>query len=258
MLPTALPQHPWHTVGSDLFIWNGINYVLVVDYYSCYIEIAKLTSTTTLKDIITQLKSIFARHGLPQVLRSDNGPQYSSHLFSEFLESYGISHNPSSPKYPQANGEAERAVQTIKSLLSKEGDPYLALLSYRATPLLNGYSPAELLMGRKLRTTVPSPPDTYRPFTPNQAEVQEKEKMIKEKMKQNHDCHHRATTLKPLQIGERVRITDNQSEGSIVQGPDTTHPRSYIVQTDGGGQYRRNRRSLVPIPREVNTEIGNM
>ena len=54
--------------------------------------------------------------------------------------------------YPQCNGEAERAVGTVKRLLDKESDPYL---TYRSTPLQIGYSPSELLMCRKLRSTVP-------------------------------------------------------------------------------------------------------
>ena len=60
LLPTPLPEYPWHTVGSDLFVWNGVNYILVVDCYSCYIEIAKLTSTTTSKDVITRVGKIWA------------------------------------------------------------------------------------------------------------------------------------------------------------------------------------------------------
>ena len=54
----------------------------------------------------------------------------------------------SPPVYPQANGEAERAMKTIKQLLEKNSDPYLALLAYHSTPLENGYSPSELLMER--------------------------------------------------------------------------------------------------------------
>ena len=57
--------------------------------------------------------------------------------------------------YPQANGQAERAVRMIKGLLKKcsdkAEDPYLALMAYQATPLACGYSPAELLMDCSIR-----------------------------------------------------------------------------------------------------------
>jgi len=61
----------------------------------------------------------------------------------------------SSPHYHRADGAAERGVRTIKSMLAKEKDPYLALLAYRSSPQFSSYSLAELLMGRKLRSTVP-------------------------------------------------------------------------------------------------------
>ena len=136
-----------------MFEWKKTEYLLVVDYYSRFIEVSKLTSTTA--SVITHLKSIFARHGIPQVVVSDNGPQYSAAAFSEFSKEYAFEHCTSSPKFPQANGEAERAVKTVKQLLEKNSDPYLAMLAYRSTPLENGYSPVEQLMGRKLRTTLP-------------------------------------------------------------------------------------------------------
>ena len=138
LLPSQFPDYPWQCVGSNLFAWEGMSYLLVVDYYSRYIEVARL-STTTSPAVITHLKSIFARHGIPEVFHSDNGPQYSADSFNQFAKEYGFTHNPASPRYPQGNGEAERAVKTIKTLLVKGGDPYLALLAYRSTPLENGY-----------------------------------------------------------------------------------------------------------------------
>ena len=177
MCPSELPANPWQKVGTDLFVWNQVNYLFVIDYYSRYIEIAKLVSTT-LERVINQLKSIFARHGIAQILVSDNGPQYSSSSFQEFAKKYGFQHTTSSPRYPQANGEAERAVKTVKRLLKSE-DPYLALLSYRSTPLKIGFSPAELLMGRNLRTTLPTTDRQLKRHTPNQKTVRCKDGELK-------------------------------------------------------------------------------
>ena len=64
---------------------------LVIDYYSRYIEIAKLDSLTS-EGVITDLKSIFARHGIPHTFVSDNGPQYSSSSFATFADQYGFCH----------------------------------------------------------------------------------------------------------------------------------------------------------------------
>ena len=149
LLQSTLPDFPWERVATDLFELKGVTYVVLVDYYSRYIEIQKLQSTTA-ASVIIALKAVFSRHGVPAVLMSDNGPQYSSREMSEFT------HITSSPHYPQSNGQAERVVKTAKHLLLHSPDLYMALLSYRATPLAwYGLSPAELLMGRRLRTNVP-------------------------------------------------------------------------------------------------------
>lgn len=120
---------------------------MVVDYFSRYMEVQMLTTTTSTA-VISILKSLFARHGIPSILVSDNGPQYSSKEMQEFAALYGFQHVTSSPHHPQSNGMAERAVKTAKNLLEKSADPHMALLSYRTTPLpWCGRSPAELLMG---------------------------------------------------------------------------------------------------------------
>ena len=132
-----------------------------MDYYSRYPEVVSLTNTSSKKEIY-KMKAIFARHGIPDEVRSDNGPQYASEIFAKFAR-VRLCAPTSSPRYPQSNGEAERMVQTMKKLLTKSDDPYQGLLSYRSAPLSNGYSPAELLMGRQLRGFVPATPATLLP-----------------------------------------------------------------------------------------------
>ena len=134
LLPTSLPNHSWERVASDLFDLKGITYLLVGDYYSRYVEIQKL-STTTSTSVITALKAIFSRHGIPTTFVSDNGPQFDSKEMKWFAAAYGFNRVTSSPHYPKANGEAERSVKSIKNLLDRSPDPYMALPSYRATPV---------------------------------------------------------------------------------------------------------------------------
>ena len=122
---------------------------------------SKLSSTTS-SSVIQHIKSILARYGTPETFVSDNGPQFSSMAFTQFALDYGFHHQTGSPNHPQSNGEAERAVQTVKSILNKASVPYLGLLSYQATPLANGFSMAELLMGRKLCSTIPMLPEMYK------------------------------------------------------------------------------------------------
>ena len=147
-------------MGTDLFYHKNVCYLLIVDYYSRYIETAKLSNESS-TEVISHTKSIFARHGIPQEVVSDNGPQFSSIQYKKFATEYGFLHTTSSPRFPQSNGEAERVVKTVKNLLKKAEDPYMAMLTYHSTPLSSGFSPAELLINRHLRTNLPIASHSY-------------------------------------------------------------------------------------------------
>ena len=88
--------------------------------------------------MIAAAKELFATYGIPDTVISDNGPCFSAVPFQEFAARYGLVYTTSSPRYPRPNGEVERAVRTVKGLLKKNDDPYLALLTYRSTPLQTG------------------------------------------------------------------------------------------------------------------------
>lgn len=158
-----VPERPWSLVATDLFHWNGAEYILIIDSFSGWIEIIKLGNTFS-RTVIEKLKEVFSRFGIPDVVHSDNGPQYSSEEFQMFSREWGFSHVTSSPYYPQSNGLAERAVRSAKDLLEKckrDGtDINLAWLNQRNTPrdeILG--SPAQRLMSRRLKSTIPCPGD---------------------------------------------------------------------------------------------------
>ena len=111
--------------------------------------------------VICKLKAHFARQGIPDVLVTDNGPQFTSADFKQFVKSWGFEHRTSSPGYPQANESAEAAVKVAKSIMRKctstNDDYFLALLNHRNTPSVGlNTSPAQRLMGRRTKTTLPS------------------------------------------------------------------------------------------------------
>ncbi len=153
-------------------------------------------------EIITHTKSIFARHGIPEEVVSDNGPHYSSQAYIEFAKAYQFQHVTSRPYFAQSNGEAERAVGTVKRLLKKSTVPYLDLLTYRTTPLQNGYSPT--LMCRRLRTTVQSTRNQRTLKLPDPVSLREKKEQLKKRQKENFDSHNSVQELPPLTSGDTV------------------------------------------------------
>ena len=176
MLPHMIPERPWSQVGADLFQFNSQTYLILVDYYSNFIEL-NLLNTTTSQQVTTHLKSQFARHGIPDRLITDNGPQFSSDTFRQFAKDYCFQHCTASPHYPQSNGMAEKAVQTVKNCLKKavldKRDPYLALLEYRNTPVSDMLgSPAQRLMGRRTKTLLPTSQKLLQPKTISPRTVQ--------------------------------------------------------------------------------------
>ncbi|RLU23953.1 hypothetical protein DMN91_004161 [Ooceraea biroi] len=175
------------TKGSRIIISKKLRHYILDRIHDGHQGIAKcraypeVKQLRTLKksEIILHLKSLFARHGIPEVVYSDNGTHFGPLLksaFSLFAKQWGFSHRTSSPKFPQSNGFIEAGVKIIKRSLKKSGDVYETLLNYRATPQSNGFSPAELLMGRRLRTSVPMTSSLLNPSTPDPQQLTEKEK----------------------------------------------------------------------------------
>ncbi|UYV76696.1 K02A2.6-like, partial [Cordylochernes scorpioides] len=243
----SMSESQYWPAKDDFSVENGIllkgsRYVIPENIRKGYPEIARLEDMTS-ASLIVHCKSIFARHGIPLEVRSDNGPQFGS-LFKEFAQDYGFTHVTSSPRYPQSNGFIESFEKIVKERIGKSKDPYLSLLAYRATPLANGFSPAELSMGRRIRTTIPTPTKQHQP--PNLKNLKNQEAIQREKQKYYFDRAKGVRELPPLEVNDRVWLTDLKTSGVIISKADT--PRSYMVDTPRG-RVRRNRFHLLPTGR---------
>ena len=133
-------------------------FLIVIDAHSKWLEVRVMDSTTS-SAVISTLRSIFAQFGLPSVIVTDNGRNFTSTEFHKFLKKNGIKHILSSPYHPSSNGLAERAVQSFKQSLIKlkEGSivdrvSHVLFHSHLTPHSTTGLSPAELLMGRRLRS----------------------------------------------------------------------------------------------------------
>ena len=196
LVPTSFPEPPWQTLGTDFFRCENVDYLLVVDYLSRYVEVCAMGKNKTATEVCRVMKSIFSRYGIPEKVKSDNRPPFSSGKYLQFANEWGfeVAHN--NPKYPQSYGEVERAVHTVKRLLKKEKETEKALLAYRSTPLSCGYSPAELLMGRKIRT-IPIFHTLLTPKWPDLVHLQEHEAQRKV---QQEKYYHFKNLLKELKF----------------------------------------------------------
>jgi hypothetical protein len=110
---------------------------------------------------------------------------------------------------------------------------------YRNTPLSNGYSPAQLSMGRRLKTRVPCSPTSLLPALPDTGKLKKNEREYREKMKQNYDRRHRVVEPDEISLGDEVFVPDLQRHGTVVE--HHAAPRSIVIQTSDGAAVRRNR-----------------
>ena len=155
--PWKYPVQPWDRVHIDFATFEGKKFLLLVDAYSKWPEVRYMASTTAAKTI-EALTDIFATHGFPVSLVSDNGPPFTSDEFQNYMASRGIHHRLTPPYHPASNGQAESLVRTFKLFLRKYTGPKATavaqfLAKYRTTPCVTtGRAPAELLLGRLPRT----------------------------------------------------------------------------------------------------------
>ena len=245
LVPNEVPQRPWAKLGTDIFEFAGKTYLVVVDYFSKYPEVCRLENKTA-SCVISHLKSMFAQHGIPDELIAENMP-FDSAEMRQFASQWDFMISTSSPEHPASNGQSEWMVGIVKQLMRKanqEGrDPHLALLEYRNTPISGlSYSPSQLLMSRIMRDKMPTSASLLIPKVPESA--YDMLKLWQQKQKQYFDQGTRP--LSKLEVGDSVRVKFGRTwTPGIISGKHSS-PHSYLVTTENGRIYRRNRRVINP------------
>jgi len=159
--PWIVPKQPWERVHIDHAFWGNKVLLVAIDVFSKWPEV-HVVSSTSAKQTIEKLKSVFAIHGLPMIIVSDNGSPFQSEEFKSFVEANGILHRRVPPYHPASNGAAENLVKLVKRLLEKgnttdslEVKLTEFLSMYRNTPhTVTGRTPTEILLGRAPHTQI--------------------------------------------------------------------------------------------------------
>ena len=243
--PWRWPPHPWQRVHLDFAgPFQGSMFLVCVDAHSKWPEAHIMSSTTTTKTLEV-LRQIFAAHGLPEQIVTDNGPQFVSEDFATFTKANGIKHIRTAPYHPASNGLAERFVQSMKQSLkatlnSGHSLSYRLsnyLLSYRSTPhATTGVAPSKLFLHRNLRTRL----DLLRPDT--ERRVMEKQGLQKDHRDQH--CRDRS-----WYVGESVMVRNLRPGLDWIRGVvvERLGPVTYLVDVGQNRIWKRHTDQLKSI-----------
>ena len=244
-LPTT---QPWTSLTTDIFELNGKSYLIVVDHYSKFIVVRRVTDHSA-EQTIAKFLEIFSEFGVPDEIRSDRGTNYTSSLFLAFCKGLDIKLSFSSA-YHHSGNPAEHSVQIVKNIMKKckytNTNWRLGLLKYLCTPLSEKLaSPAELLAGRQFKGLQPT---LHAKLTPNSSfSEQVKEQLVakKEIEKSQHDKS--AHDLQILAIGSTVMYYDHKSKSWLVgRVTECQHDRAYLIETESGTMVSHNRHDIHP------------
>ncbi|KAE8739486.1 hypothetical protein FOCC_FOCC015016 [Frankliniella occidentalis] len=253
LLQHEIPDLPWAKLGADLLSFGGKKYLIVMDYFSKWLEIIPVKSLSAAA-VIEALKSIFFIHGDPQSIVCDNNP-FNSNEFQLFAkDKFDLIF--SSPTYAQSNGLAECAVGIAKKIMRKSHESkedYRILLREQNSNPLSGmeHSPAQILYSRQIKTNIPTSRKT---LEPKLVQKEAHKKMI-ENQQVRKTSHDKRVGRKPqiFKSGQSVNIR-NRHETTWTPGTvigQHQNPRSYLVKNSRGNIVRRNERHLSNAPSKL-------
>lgn len=213
LTPWPVEEEPWKRVHVDVCgPIKGKHLLILIDSCTKWLEGHILKNLST-EETMEKLRLIFSTHGLCRTLVSDNGTNFTSSKFEDFLEKNGITHVTSPPRHQQSNGLAENAVKSvknkIKTYMMENGQQALLntliarfLLCYRTTPhTTTRRTPAEMLLEREVRTRLSMIKD--KPGEAIAAETFQQMQTAQDRQKKNFRGIKR-----DLKVGQRVMVAD--------------------------------------------------
>ena len=245
-------SRPFQQLSMDFATHAGRQVLVVVDHFSSWTWVFVFPNATS-RQLIGALRDVFCMSGAPDIIWSDNGPQFSSSRFQQFCREWGVSHRTSSPHYPQSNGRAEAAIKSMKKLFRRcwnsagahlDQDQWTkGILQYRNTPTKQGPSPAQLLFGQPVQDMVPA---HHRAFLPEYQKAANSSDTLPADIEATARYDATAHPLPSLTIGTPVAIQNDRTKlwdrsGVVV---DVGPHRKYFVRLPSGRILTRNRRFL--------------
>ena len=227
-------------------------------------------TSTSARAVIPKLDAIFSRQGIPDVLKSDHGPPFTSHEFKNFEEHMGFQHRRITPCWPKANGEVERFMKTLgKSIRAAKIEARnwkqtlnKFLLQYRATPnSTTGISPCEALNQRKLKTTLPES-DHLRVLDDelhNMMKRRNAEQKSKMKLRADNKSRARESSLSPGMVVLMKQPKQNKLSTSFDPNPFVAKEKkgTMITASNEFKTITRNSSQFKVVPSELFNEERN-
>ena len=248
------PERPFQEIALDFCQKNGLDFLVAVDCMTDWPEVWHFPRGTKAWRLINVMRDLFSRTAIPDVLWSDQGTQFMSKQFQNFLRQWGVKHKTSSPRNPQSNGRAEAAVKSMKNLItttirgrSLDADKLgRALLQYRNTPSTkDGLSPAQKLFGHQMQDRVPVHRRAFAKVHQQAIELAE-ERRKRYKAKEAEYFNQHAHDLPELKPGQPVAVWNPETRLWDIKGMVVLRlkHRKYLIKTNSGRQLTRNRRFL--------------
>ena len=225
LISHEVPLLPWQKLGADIFEYGENAYLLIVDYFSKYPEVCLLQGKPA-SAVISHSRTVFARHGLLEILR-------------KFAAEYGSTINTSSPEHAASNGQSERMIGTVKQLMRKANedsrDPH-GTHQWRVCHIRqHSYWWAGSCATIYQQLSRCSSPEL-------QNNLRETLSLRQGKAKLYFDRGTKKLTK--LDRGDTVRIKSGRTWTPATVTDGAHIPRSYMVTTESGHVYRRNRKWL--------------